>query len=193
MPILLEPQTPLPVPQVPIPALEDESFWALGFELADPVRSVFCSLVPNPYPSDDGRGDVVRLLSDWLGACCAFGRLPIGPMPPLTGAVVDLDICREWEVSSPIGGVGALPEDGVGPSKVPNPDEDCVDGEAAFSAREPSGPDAAPCPLLSPCEAWLPMPKGSAPRGDDPRAPPGPLPGTPAGSLPLVSSPVKGT
>ena len=33
----------------------------LLIELADPARSAFCSLFANPYPRDDGRGEVVRL------------------------------------------------------------------------------------------------------------------------------------
>ena len=46
--ILLEPQTPLPVPQAPIPEPAVESFWLLEFEFEEAARSSFCSLLPNP-------------------------------------------------------------------------------------------------------------------------------------------------
>lgn len=45
-PILLEPHTPLPVPQAAMPVLLPPSFGALEFELEELDRSLFCS--PNP-------------------------------------------------------------------------------------------------------------------------------------------------
>ena len=113
-PILLEPQTPLPLPQVPIPdpALAFElSFWLLlllTLELDDPARSaalwsLLLLLLPKLYS-----GVVERLLMPCVGPCpCVEGRLPMGPIPPPTGAVVDLEMLREWP-SSPVGGDGAF-------------------------------------------------------------------------------------
>ena len=63
------------------------------------------------------------MFSDWLGAACAFGRDPIGPMPPDMGAVVDFEICLEWESSSAEVGLADLPlEDWIGASKDPKPE-----------------------------------------------------------------------
>jgi hypothetical protein len=59
-PILLEPQTPLPVPHVPRAALPVFSLGALLFELEELERSLF-SPEPNPYDRLDGKGEVVRL------------------------------------------------------------------------------------------------------------------------------------
>lgn len=110
-PILLEPHTPLPLPQVPIPEpvlVLELSFWLLlAFELDDPARSAalwsLLLVLPKLYS-----GVVERLLMPCVGPCpCVEGRLPIGPIPPPTGAVVDLEMLREWP-SSPVGGEGAF-------------------------------------------------------------------------------------
>lgn len=52
---ILFPQTPLPVPQVPILGLVEPSFWVLLFELDEVDLSLFCSVAPKPY------GEVVLL------------------------------------------------------------------------------------------------------------------------------------
>jgi hypothetical protein len=46
VPILLFPQTPLPVPHEPIPEPEEDSFWAFEFEFDEGARSLICSLFP---------------------------------------------------------------------------------------------------------------------------------------------------
>ena len=54
-------QTPLPVPQAPMPGLEAFSFCALLLELDEPERSLFCSVDPKPYDREGGNGEVVLL------------------------------------------------------------------------------------------------------------------------------------
>lgn len=41
--------------------------------------------------------------------CCVLGRLPMGPIDPEIGAVVDFEMVRAWLDSSAVVGDGALP------------------------------------------------------------------------------------
>lgn len=112
-----------------MPALFEPSFGAFELELEEFDRSLFGSLETKPYERVDGRGDVVRLLMDWF---CGLGRLPMGAMLPVRGAVVDLESCRECCPSSPVGGVDDLP------SNAPKPGPACPEGEVVFSPRDGS-------------------------------------------------------
>jgi len=89
-------------------------------------------------------------------------------MPPDMGAVVDFEICLEWESSSAEVGLADLPlEDWIGASKDPKPGAAWPDGELAFSFREGSWPVTEFCSFW---EDWPGALKGSADLGEVPRA-----------------------
>ena len=181
---VLDPHTPLPLPQPPratppVASLTPGAEVGLDEEEAErslEARGTAASPGVKPKPRGDGRGVVERLFRDEWGACtgCCTGREPMGPtepMGPVMGWDGGCDRADEGE-SAPTGDEvevtgGSAPKTGLTPELGDEVllarEGDWRDAPGATGAIPPSGPPAT--------GGWAVTPNRSILRGEGPRTP----------------------